>query len=170
MPAGGPRERRLPVGQTRVAVGLSSGGQSWAHSSPHRNCRLPDIPFYVEHGYCSPSHTFWGKLLKDGASPPWQIISGPGHLCANATTHPPLTREASPEPAQKHGPRDWSVADVLCPGGCRQMGEPSTAGRDSLHGVWGCVLWLKLRDPVLTSAFQNLLETHVSSATKILFS
>ena len=135
MPAGGPRERRLPVGQTRVAVGLSSGGQSWAHSSPHRNCRLPDIPFYVEHGYCSPSHTFWGKLLKDGASPPWQIISGPGHLCANATTHPPLTREASPEPAQKHGPRDWSVADVLCPGGCRQMGEPSTAGRDSLHGV-----------------------------------
>ena len=50
------------------------------------------------------------------------------------------------------------------------MGEASTAGRDSLHGVWGCVLWLKLRDPVLTSAFQNLLETHVSSATTILFS
>ena len=97
------------------------------------------LPFYVEHGDCSPSHTLWGKLLKDGAFPPWQIISGPGHLCANATTHPPLTREASPEPAQKHGPRDWSVADVLCPGGCRQMGEPSTAGRDSLHGVpaWG---------------------------------
>lgn len=46
------------------------------------------------------------------------------------------------------------------------MREPSAAGPAPLHGAWG-VLWRKLRDPVLTLGFQDLLETHVGSAATI---
>lgn len=74
-----------------------------------------------------------------------------------------LPTEHSPQGQGQHDPTE--PARVQADESAQHSGASAVP-----RGAEGGVLWWRLRDPVLTLGFQDLLETPVSSAAAILFS